>query len=612
MIDRDARGESALPEQTQNQYRRPTRRERVKKKLELFRHRRLPGQTGPVSRRRLHDRLATDPWGYIDLMFHSGMRVMILGANFMGLLICVLYFVFLDDIFALSEVPYFKFVPLTVFTVVSATAMLASRRWIKDISETAAAKAQGQTPPEPLLKIAQRKIMDFPIWAARLSLSAWFLSAVIVAAYRFFAQTPGTPMASAFIQSVKTFVGIMTAGGVTAAIILFITEVVCQSLRPYFFREGEPAHQAGRYKLDLRSRLFVSYLLTGLMPMLLLAVLSFNKVRLVLTTDPADVVQSLFSLTVFILVTATFVSFVINHLLEHSIIDPIEDLEAAMDRVETGDFSTRLSVTSNDEIGALADRFNAMTTALKEGERMRHSLVLAREVQQNLLPRRDPLCDGLDIAGRSIYCDETGGDYFDFLEEPDQDRFSVVIADVAEHGVSSALLMATTRAVIRECSARTDNPAEVAAAANRVMVRDVEESGRFVTMSLVRFDLRNRRLVWVSAGHDPAMLFDPASEGSLELAGGGPALGLMADAAYTSRSQPLASGQVVVLGTDGIWEAHDQNGTAFGKEKFRQVVREHLHLPARDIVGAVVDAVAGHCRPRGMEDDVTLAVVKVL
>ena len=597
---------------TENSYHRPTRRQRVLKKLETLRHRRKNGQTGPVSRKRFHGRLEADPWGYLDLMFHSGMRVMILGANAMGLVICLLYFIFLDDIFSLSEVPHFKYVPPTVFVLVSASAMLASKRWIKDISDTAAARAQGQTPPEALLKIAQRKIMDFPVWAARLSLMAWCLSAVVVAVYRFLSQPPETLTSVAFISSVKTFVGIMTAGGATAAIILFVTEVVCQSLRPYFFREGESAHQAGRYKLDLRSRLFISYLLTGLLPMLLLAVLSFNKAKLVLTTDPEAALQSLFNLTIFIVITVTFVSFIINHLLEHSIIDPIEDLEAAMDRVEAGDFSTHLTVASNDEIGALADRFNAMTVALKEGERMRHSLVLAREVQQGLLPRHDPICAGLDIAGRSIYCDETGGDYYDFLEEPDQNRFSVVIADVAEHGVSSALLMATTRAVVRECSARTDDPADLAAAANRVLVRDVEESGRFVTMSLVRFDLSNRRLIWVSAGHDPALLYDPVADDFLELAGRGPALGLLSEAVYSSNTQPMESGQIMILGTDGIWEAHDQNGLAFGKEKLRQVAREHLHLPAREIVGAVMAAVAQHCHPLGMADDVTLTVVKIL
>ena len=70
---------------------------------------------------------------------------------------------------------------------------------------------------------------------------------------------------------------------------------------------------------------------------------------------------------------------------------------------------------TNDELGALAEHFNQMTEGLKERYRLQRSLDLAKEVQQNLLPREDPVVEGLDVAGQSIYCDETGGDYFDYL-----------------------------------------------------------------------------------------------------------------------------------------------------------------------------------------------------
>ena len=73
-----------------------------------------------------------------------------------------------------------------------------------------------------------------------------------------------------------------------------------------------------------------------------------------------------------------------------------------------------MRVTSNDEIGYTGDVINEMTEGLRERERMRHSLNLAKEVQQHLLPQADPHFSGWDIAGKSIYCDETGGDYYDF------------------------------------------------------------------------------------------------------------------------------------------------------------------------------------------------------
>ena len=90
---------------------------------------------------------------------------------------------------------------------------------------------------------------------------------------------------------------------------------------------------------------------------------------------------------------------------------------------------------------------------------MRHSLDLAREVQQNLLPQSAPEIQGLDIAGVSIYCDRTGGDYFDYLPQKEQGPgiIGVVVSDVSGHGIPSALLMTTARALIRKNATLSDS-----------------------------------------------------------------------------------------------------------------------------------------------------------
>ena len=92
-----------------------------------------------------------------------------------------------------------------------------------------------------------------------------------------------------------------------------------------------------------------------------------------------------------------------------------------------------------------------------ERYRLQRSLDLAKEVQQNLLPRKDPVVKGLDVAGQSIYCDETGGDYFDYLSSSELGpaKFGVLIGDVSGHGISSALLMATARAFMRQRSSKS-------------------------------------------------------------------------------------------------------------------------------------------------------------
>ncbi|MGD8610250.1 MAG: SpoIIE family protein phosphatase [Desulfobacterales bacterium] len=116
---------------------------------------------------------------------------------------------------------------------------------------------------------------------------------------------------------------------------------------------------------------------------------------------------------------------------------------------------------------------------------MRKSLDLAKEVQQNLLSADPPKIPGLDIAGKSIYCEETGGDYYDFLYRGDR-QIDVMVGDVAGHGISAAHLMTTARAFLRLRSALPGAIKEIVADVNVQMCEDVQDSGDFRT--LICFD----------------------------------------------------------------------------------------------------------------------------
>jgi sigma-B regulation protein RsbU (phosphoserine phosphatase) len=185
-----------------------------------------------------------------------------------------------------------------------------------------------------------------------------------------------------------------------------------------------------------------------------------------------------------------------------------------VDKVRDGDFHQKVKVVSNDELGDLGDGINEMTVGLIERDQIRQSLYLAKEVQQALLPRSVPDIKGLDIASASVYCDETGGDYYDFFvpEEPDAGRISIVVGDVSGHGISSALLMTTARAFFRQRSALPGRISAVVSDVNRLLAHDVADSGGFMTVFLLSIDRLNRRLSWVRAGHDPALLYDPDRE----------------------------------------------------------------------------------------------------
>jgi sigma-B regulation protein RsbU (phosphoserine phosphatase) len=118
-----------------------------------------------------------------------------------------------------------------------------------------------------------------------------------------------------------------------------------------------------------------------------------------------------------------------------------------LERVSRGDLSRTVPVATRDEFGVIAGHTNSMIQGLRHRTKMITALKLAEEVQQNLLPVSAPDHPGLDLSGTSIYCDETGGDYYDFFKLPNN-NLGVVVADASDHGVGSALLMTTARAFL--------------------------------------------------------------------------------------------------------------------------------------------------------------------
>jgi serine phosphatase RsbU (regulator of sigma subunit) len=259
-------------------------------------------------------------------------------------------------------------------------------------------------------------------------------------------------------------------------------------------------------------------------------------------------------------------------------------------------------------------REQAMAALDKEHRHVKHSLSLAMEVQQNLLPKSDPIVAGLDISGKSIYCDETGGDYYDFLEtDGSQDgKIGVIVGDVSDHGIPSALLMATVRAHIRQRCSSSENIGKMMADVNRKLAQDVRDSGRFMTLFYSEIDRDNHIIRWVNAGHDPAIIYDPDKNTFSELDGGNHlALGVMEDAKYTELQRNIAPGQIIVMATDGIWEARGPDDEMFGKDRLYKIIRQNASASANEIQHAIFEALQRFRKDAKLEDDMTLVVVKI-
>ncbi len=247
--------------------------------------------------------------------------------------------------------------------------------------------------------------------------------------------------------------------------------------------------------------------------------------------------------------------------------------------------------------------------------RMLSALEVAEEVQQNLLPRKIPSISGLDIAAKSIYCNKTGGDFYDFLpvSKNSDGQFKVVIGDVSGHGIAAGLLMTTARALIRSRSAQPGTLSEIVTDVNRDLTLDIHDSGRFTTLIYLMVDPQNHQLKWVRAGHDAALLYDPDSDRFEDLYGSGLALGWDETYQYQENVRTgLAKGQVIFLGTDGIWESFNLKGEPFGKDQVKETIRRNAAANAEQIMNAILTALAGYRQGMEPEDDVTLVVIKIV
>jgi sigma-B regulation protein RsbU (phosphoserine phosphatase) len=240
---------------------------------------------------------------------------------------------------------------------------------------------------------------------------------------------------------------------------------------------------------------------------------------------------------------------------------------------------------------------------------------LAREVQRSLLPLENPNISGLDIAGTSIYCDETGGDYYDYYlktDEPGVGRINMVVGDISGHGLASALLMTSARALLRQRTAQSGSIADIVTDVNRELTIDMAESGNFMTLFYLTIDFQGRKIQWVRAGHDPAIFYDPATDTFDELKGNGLALGAVKSWKYEENEKTdLAEGQIIFIGTDGIWETKNTRGQMFGKDPIFDIIRHNAKARAEDIVNAVISALNRFRGGLSPEDDVTLMVMKI-
>jgi len=234
---------------------------------------------------------------------------------------------------------------------------------------------------------------------------------------------------------------------------------------------------------------------------------------------------------------------------------------------------------------------------------------VARDIQRRLFPARSPEIAGYDLSGVTCAADETGGDFYDYIPMRDA-RTALVVADVSNHGLGSALLMAETRAYLRALALSMTDAGEILTAANKILASDT--AGRhFVTLMFAVLDAAKRKISYAAAGHaayicengvEPRLLESTSLPLGIED-------NLIVPCGETVELQP---GQVFFVCTDGVQEAQSPTKEMFGTQQALAVVQANLARSAREIAAALYDAVRQHTGGGSLADDVTVVALKVL
>jgi sigma-B regulation protein RsbU (phosphoserine phosphatase) len=316
-------------------------------------------------------------------------------------------------------------------------------------------------------------------------------------------------------------------------------------------------------------------------------------------------------------------SVVIGILLTKSITNAVHSLDRGTEFVKRGEFSHRIIVKSEDQLGALAASFNQMTEYVQhlvkervQKERLERELEIAKEVQERLFPNRIPQMERMDVAGICLPARTVSGDYYDFLPLGAH-QLGMALGDICGKGISAALLMANLQATLRSNvmnlwkDTRLNGEKTVAKIVERLnsQIYNFTAANKFATFFYALYDDQLQTLTYCNAGHNPPLYFNGGKV--QRLSAGGTVVGIFADSKYDQETLQVKGGDLFVAYTDGIVESVNEYGEEYGEKRLIQLVQENRHLNANAIKELVVDQVLSWTFAEERDDDMTLIIAKI-
>ncbi len=240
---------------------------------------------------------------------------------------------------------------------------------------------------------------------------------------------------------------------------------------------------------------------------------------------------------------------------------------------------------------------------------MKEEMRLARNIQLTLLPKELPKIEGYEIIASSIPAKDVGGDYYDFVELPNN-KLAFCLGDITGKGLPAAMLMSNLQATLRGQILNNTRPCECITKANRLLYNSTEPD-KFATLFYGVLDHQNDSISYCNAGHDNPIIINTTGDTKF-IKTGGLLMGALAESTYEEDKLKLNSGDALVVYSDGVTEAMNENEEEFTLERLEGIVKENVELSANELHDIIYKEVKAHAKNAVQSDDITLLIIKKL
>jgi serine phosphatase RsbU (regulator of sigma subunit) len=298
-----------------------------------------------------------------------------------------------------------------------------------------------------------------------------------------------------------------------------------------------------------------------------------------------------------------------------SISRAVNRIERGTKAVERGDFSYRIRMKPQNQLGEMAQSFDRMTesiasllTSVAEKERLQSEIEIAATIQRNLLPKEGPQFRGVSFSAHFEPTASIGGDYYDVFNL-DKSRLAVAIGDVSGHGLSTGLVMAMVKAAITTLVEEGADERSLFQRLNELVYRSTERRA-FMTLAFTIFDLERSKIRHTNAGHLYPYLLRASGGPPIAIESPSLPLGVRSEMLTRTVEIDLENGDTIVYLSDGIVEAQDMEGDPFGFDQLEALLATQSDRSPSTIRDMILDAVARHAGSRPADDDRTIMVLR--